>query len=55
MFSLSFKTCFGLMRPSSGVHPLTEPAALYVVFAFNSAHTRQNRVTQKAELNPKMA
>jgi hypothetical protein len=26
--SLSFTTCFDLMRPSSGVHPLKEPAAL---------------------------
>jgi hypothetical protein len=36
--SLSFSTCFGLMRPSSDGHPLTEPAALlcrfYIQFCF---------------------
>jgi hypothetical protein len=25
---VTFTTCFGLMWPSSGVHPLTDPAAL---------------------------
>jgi hypothetical protein len=41
--SLSFTICFGLMRPSSGVQPLTEPAALLTRNECKNGITVRNR------------